>query len=70
MLAQTSNMYKDSQEVNVCESIENEDDFGKPVARQAQTCEVNDQIAHQSDCQGGDAYSDDLETVMSELRRQ
>ena len=43
---------------------------GKVVARQAQTCHVNDQIVHQSDCQEEDAYSDDLETVMDELRQQ
>ena len=70
MLAQTSDMYKVSQEVNTRESVENKDDVGKAVVRQAQTCYVDDQIAHQSDCQGEDAYSDDLETVMGELRRQ
>ena len=33
-------------------------------------CYVDDQIAHQRDCQGEDAYSDDLETVVGEPRRQ
>ena len=70
MLAQTSDMYKVQQEVNIPESVENEDGVGKVVARQAQTCYVDDQIAHQSDCQGENAYLDDLETVVSELRRQ
>ena len=70
MLAQTSDMYKVPQEVNISESFENEDDVGEVVARQAQTCYVDDQIAHQSDYQGENAYSDDLETVISELRRQ
>ena len=63
-------MYKAPQEVNIPESVENKDDVGKVVARQAQTCYVDDQIAHQSDCQGEDAYSEDLEIVMGELRRQ
>ena len=58
------------QEVNISESVENENDVRKAVATQAQTCSVDDQIAHQSDCQGEDAYSDDLETVVGELRRQ
>ena len=63
-------MYKAPQGVNIPESVENKDDVGKVVARQAQTCYVDDQIAHQSDCQGEDAYSEDLEIVMGELRRQ
>ena len=70
MLAQTNDMYKAPQEVNIADSVENEDDVEKVVARQAQTCHVNDQIVHQSDCQEEDAYSDDLETVMGELRQQ
>ena len=42
-------------------------DGGKVVARQAQTCYVDDQIAHQSGCQGEVAYADELETVIGQL---
>ena len=63
-------LYKVSQEVNTRESVKNEDHVGKVVATQAQTYYVDDQIAHQSDCQRENAYLDDLETVMGELRRQ
>ena len=70
MLAQTSDLYKATQEVHICESVENEDNVGKFVARQPQTCYVDNQIAHQSDGQGEGAYSNDLKTVMGELGQQ
>ena len=61
-------MYDVSQEVNILESVENEANVGKGVARQSQTWCVDDKTTHPSDCQGEDAYADELETVIGELR--